>query len=182
MSDKQDRTYTRTASELERKYSFGKRFAEILGIATDAREGIGKLDSELASVDARITKTEEGLRAEVAGLSQRVNMTMSAEMVRLTVSEAIDGIKSITTETGYTFGSDGMRIRKSGDEMENLLDETGMYVNRITGEETDNILTANNEGVSAINVSVRKYLIIGKNSRIEDYEGNRTACFWIGGT
>ena len=52
-----------------------------------------------------------------------------------------------------------MRIKKSGEEIENLLDNTGMYVNR----DDENILTANNEGVSAINVSVRKYLIIGKN-------------------
>jgi hypothetical protein len=61
--------------------------------------------------------------------------------------------------------------------MENLLDNTGMYVNR----GGDNILTANNEGVDAINLRSRQFLIIGENSRIEDYESNRTACFYIGG-
>jgi hypothetical protein len=35
---KQDRVYTRTASDLERKYNFGTKFAEILGVATDAQE------------------------------------------------------------------------------------------------------------------------------------------------
>lgn len=178
MNTKQDQTYTRTASELERKYGFGKRFAEILGIATDAREGVGRLDSELGAVEARITKTEEGLRADVAKLEQKVNMTMSASDVRLTVSEAIEGIDGATVKaTGYTFDKDGLLIKKSGEEIENLLDHTGMYVNR----DEENILTANNEGVSAINVSVRRYLNIGENSRLEDYLENRTACFWIGG-
>lgn len=55
-----------------------------------------------------------------------------------------------------------------------------MYVTRSEEE----ILTANNEGVNAINLTARQYLIIGKNSRIEDYtngtDGNRTACFYIG--
>lgn len=43
---KQDRVYTRTASDLERKYNFGKRFAEILGVATDAQ------DAALAAAEA----------------------------------------------------------------------------------------------------------------------------------
>jgi len=38
MSAKQDRQGARTVSDLERKYNFGKNFAEVLGIATDARD------------------------------------------------------------------------------------------------------------------------------------------------
>ena len=46
------------------------------------------------------------------------------------------------------------------------------------------VLTANNEGVKAEDLHATTYLIIGKNSRLEDWEQNgeqRTACFWIGG-
>lgn len=145
----------------------------------DVSKDVGKLiDNERTERITQITKTEEGLRFDVAQLSQQVAMTMTADQVRIAISESVGDINSVTTETGYTFDKDGLRIKKSGEEIENLLDNTGMYVNR----DDENILTANNEGVSAINVSVRKYLIIGKNSRLEDYDGTRTACFWIGGT
>ena len=54
-----------------------------------------------------------------------------------------------------------------------------MYVTR-TDEE---ILTANNEGVSAINLHSKQFLIIGDNSRFENYDNgddsSRTACFYI---
>lgn len=42
------------------------------------------------------------------------------------------------------------------------------------------VLTANNIGVDAVNLHATTYLIIGQNSRFEDYNG-RTGCFWIGG-
>lgn len=142
------------------------------------KDAIKLVEAERNERIAQITKTEEGLRFDVAQLSQQVAMTMTADQVRIAISEAVGDINSVTTETGYTFDKDGLRIKKNGEEIENLLDNTGMYVNR----DDENILTANNEGVSAINVSIRKYLIIGKNSRLEDYESTRTACFWIGGT
>ena len=36
------------------------------------------------------------------------------------------------------------------------------------------VLIANNEGVEAIDLRATTFLIIGKNSRLQDYEGNRT--------
>lgn len=89
-------------------------------------------------------------------------------------------VDQVTTRTGYTFNTDGLLIFRSGEEIKNLLDNTGMYITR-SGTE---ILTANNEGVSAINLTARQYLIVGANSRLEDYsngtDSNRTACFYIG--
>ena len=43
------------------------------------------------------------------------------------------------------------------------------------------VLTANNIGVDAVNLHATTYLIIGNNSRLEDFGDNRTGCFWIGG-
>ena len=81
---------------------------------------------------------------------------------------------------GYTFDDDGLKISKQGEEITNSIDHTGMYVTR-SGED---ILTANSNGVDAINLSARQFLIMGKNSRFEDYstnlDKNRTACFYIG--
>jgi len=48
-------------------------------------------------------------------------------------------------------------------------------------KDTDIVLTANNTGVDAKNLHATTYLIVGANSRFEDYDDNsRTGCFWIG--
>lgn len=44
---KQDRQGARTASDLERKYQFGKQFAEIMGIALDAQKSVTEVESTL---------------------------------------------------------------------------------------------------------------------------------------
>ena len=89
-----------------------------------------------------------------------------------------NGTGKVTTDTGYRFDKDGLWISKSGEEMENKLDHTGMYVRR-SGQL---ILQANNRGVEAADVTVRNYLTVGQFARLEDYQTNRTACFYIGGT
>ena len=48
-------------------------------------------------------------------------------------------------------------------------------------KENTEVLTANAAGVSAVDLHARTYLIVGNNSRFEDYDGFRTGCFWIGG-
>jgi hypothetical protein len=143
-----------------------------------------KVDKQAQEISALVTKTES-VSNDLSGLSQSVTkmaeVMMDSEKVDIKISQAIGEINSVTTETGYTFDQDGLHIKKSGEAMENLLDNTGMYVNR--GE--DNILTANNEGVDAINLRSRQFLIIGNNSRFENYnngtDSKRTACFYIGG-
>lgn len=47
MSDKMDRQGVRTAADLEQKWSFGKRFQEIMGICEDLRGSISAVDSDL---------------------------------------------------------------------------------------------------------------------------------------
>lgn len=44
---KQDRQVVRTASDLERKYQFGKQFAEIMGIALDAQKSVSEIESTI---------------------------------------------------------------------------------------------------------------------------------------
>jgi hypothetical protein len=61
--------------------------------------------------------------------------------------------------------------------MATTITEDGMVVYR---DETA-VLTANNEGVDAVNLHASTYLIVGGKSRFETYGDNRTGCFWIGG-
>ena len=144
-----------------------------------------KVDKQAQEITALVSKTEniestvDGMVATVTHLTE---VMIDSDSVDIKVEKAISGINSITTSTGYTFDHDGLHIKKVVDGevegIENLLDNTGMYVKR-DGEE---ILIANDEGVDAINLRSRQFLIIGDNSRFENYGSGRTACFYIGGS
>ena len=60
--------------------------------------------------------------------------------------------------------------------MKTQITEDGMTVYK----NEDAVLTANNTGVDAVNLHATTYLIIGNNSRLEDYGSDRTGCFFIG--
>ena len=87
------------------------------------------------------------------------------------------GASKLKTAMGYTFDDGGLRIARPGQQMENLLDNTGMYVRR--GGEV--ILQANDRGVTAVDVTVGSYLVIGDHARLENYGAGRTACFYLEG-
>lgn len=128
-------------------------------------------------VDDKITATVK----DIDGKLTQIEQTNNELNIRVESLENADlEVDHVTTTTGYTFNADGLTIYKSGHEMKNLLDNTGMYVTRSDEE----ILTANNEGVIAINLTARQYLIVGANSRFEDYSNGtdtkRTACFYVG--
>ena len=139
-----------------------------------------RVDKQENEILALVSKTE-ALDGEYKGLDARVTsmaeLMMDSDSVDIKISEAIEAVDSVTTSTGYRFDKDGLNIHKDGEEMHNTLDNTGMYVRR---NKTD-VLTANSDGVNAINLTARQYLIIGNNARLEDYQNGRTACFYIGG-
>lgn len=139
-----------------------------------------RVDKQENEIRSLVSKTET-LEDKYSGLDSKVTsmveVMMDEKSLDIKISEAIEGIDSVTTSTGYRFDKDGLNIHKDGEEMHNTLDNTGMYVRR----NNDDILVANSDGVNAINLTARKYLIIGNNARFEDYSHNRTACFYIGG-
>ncbi len=69
MSNKMDQVAARTATDIERKYNFGKSFAEIAGIATDARTAAE--EAEGIATDAR-TAAEEA-KESVKNLNENLN-------------------------------------------------------------------------------------------------------------
>ena len=103
-------------------------------------------------------------------------MEQTADGVKISVEKIQnDGATKIKTGMGYTFDDKGLKIARVGQQMQNLLDNTGMYVTR-NGQ---TILQANDKGVVAVDVTVRNYMIVGKHARFEDYGAGRTACFWL---
>lgn len=146
-------------------------------------DGLRLKNSENQDRWASLSVTVEGLQGQVAeqkGLQSRVTrLEQSAQALQLSVEQVREeGADKIKTGMGYTFDDKGLRIAAIGQEMQNLLDHTGMYVTR--GGQT--VLQANHTGVTAVDVTVKNYLIVGEHARFEDYEGSRTACFHLGGT
>lgn len=141
------------------------------------RQMYGSLEVRIDGINAEVahqTVDIDSVKQSIASVQQ------SAEQVNVVVQKIVaDGVDKVVTSTGYTMDEDGLKIKKSGEEMENRLDNTGMYVTR-SGE---TILQANNTGVVATDVQVRNYLIIGSHARFEDYndgsDSKRTACFYI---
>lgn len=200
MSEKGDRTYARTAQDLERKYQFGKTFADMLGLINENRDKVDEVESGLRNeiteqstllrrdaehiamqatetVKTELSKDIGDVDNSVTELKKQVDLKLDASELSVKVKEETS--KGISLEAGYTFNANGLNISKAGEAMTNRLDNTGMYVSK----SGDPVLVANKDGVEAKDLHASSYLIIGKDngkSRFEDY-GNRTACFWIGG-
>lgn len=148
-------------------------------------ESISNLQLTTDTISASVQRVEENAQAsidslnnDVAALTSQVEAKMSAEDLQIQISTAMaQGTDKVVTSTGYTFDSEGLTVSKSGSEMSTQITDDGMKVYR------DNavVLTANNRGVDAVNLHATTYLIIGTNSRFEDYGDSRTGCFWIGG-
>lgn len=153
-------------------------------VATNS-EAISSIQLNTESITASVSKMESSLtesieatNEELSTLTHKVDATMSAEDVKLQIkTELNNGVDKVITSTGFTFDEEGLTVSKTGSEMETQITEDGMVVYR----NEDAVLTANNVGVDAVNLHATTYLIIGENSRFEDYGGSRTGCFWIGG-
>lgn len=140
------------------------------------------LGEALKQTYARVDKANKRIDLVASESAEnKANITqlqITTDEVRISVQEKLDnGVEKVETETGYKFDADGLTISKTGSEMSTQITDDGMTVSR-NGTE---VLSASNTGVNATNLHANTYLIVGKNSRFEDYEGTRTACFWIGG-
>ena len=119
-----------------------------------------------------------GLSTELENISSEVALKVNAQDVQITVRQELEtGVSKVETQTGYKFDDSGLHIEKTGSEMKSTLDEDGLAVSRSNTE----VLTAKSDGVNALNITVRQYLVVGGRSRFENYGNNRTGCFWIGG-
>lgn len=136
-----------------------------------------------ATVDDKIQATVESIDGTIQSIVGEIDGKINSK-VEQTVEGLRVSINSVTTTTGYTFGADGLFIHKDGDELTNQLDNTGMYVFRGEGDTRADILIANNQGVEALNLKSKQYLIVGDNSRFENYatdrDPHRTGCFFVG--
>ena len=170
-------------------------FLTLSGKVLNLRTDVDGIKSENMDTQGRVTSLEldlEGIRSRVSqqqSLTEGVQRSLttleqSANDVSIHVQKILDnGVDGIKTGMGYTFDDNGIHIDREGSGIENKLDHTGMYVSK-SGE---NVLQATADGVKAIDITVKNYLIVGSHARFEDYTDglsrNRTACFYLeGGT
>ena len=179
----------RSCSSAVNSQSLVQLQGKVLELRTDV-EGLRAENRDSAGHTARLELDVAGLRTQVShqestaqGIDEKLTrLEQTARGLELAVQSVQEsGAQKVVTGAGYSFTDSGLQIRRNGQQMENLLDHTGMYVRR-AGEV---MLQANQNGVLATDVQVRNYLVIGTGSRLEDYQNaegrQRTACFWIGG-
>ena len=145
---KQDRQQVRTAADLEQKYSFGKTFAEMLGLINEYRESVDSVESSLRSevleqVTSITRNTEQILmsalesyveasdledvkktvESELLVMAERISMNFEATTKQIS---DVDGELQTVSETlkkHFDFSVDGLVIKAGeGGSMSLLLD------------------------------------------------------------
>lgn len=141
--------------------------------ATNIQEQVNELQTDTEKVITEIKKTVE------------TTQTNSQYAINIAQSIAENGVTKLDTKTGFTFDEKGLTIKKTGAETETTLNEIGLNIKDSTGHAQESLLFAgydNETGetiVKSKNMTVEKYLTIGKNSRVEDYETG-TGIFYMG--
>ena len=177
---------------------------EVEGNVTTIVTKTSKMEQQIKDTDAKIDNTKaeiEGNLEEVyATKNEVINVTESVKLyqdetkvlIEATKKEITeDGVKKLDTTTGYTFDTEGLKINKENAKTSTLLDETGLDVRDATGATNESLLFAGYDEdsgetiVKSKNMTVEKYFVVGKYSRMEDFvdENDRigTGMFWIGG-
>lgn len=141
---------------------------------------VDKANAQIKLVAAETTQLQldaEGIKASVTALNSQISTKMDANEVSLVIDKQLaNGVTKVSTSTGFTFDNNGLKITKSNSEINTVITEDGMKISKNNTE----MLVADNQGVKAEDLHATTYLIIGNNSRFEDYESNRTGCFFIG--
>ena len=137
------------------------------------------------NIDKSVDEALDSALGDDSALIQRISkVEQTANDLKLDFSEIIidenGEILGVKNSMGYTFDVNGLHIQRLGNEINNIINENGMFVKR---NDTD-VLTADSSGVNALNLTARQYLVVGMNSRFEDYtyeDGTkRTGCFYVG--
>ena len=145
------------------------------------RKAILRVDKQANEISAVVEETKK-MAGDLADIQEKSKFWMDSQSVNVQIENTVKNMDSYEVKsTGYRFDKDGLNIHKDGEEIHNTLDNKGMKVKR----DNEEILAATADGVNAYKLKARQFLIIGENSRFEDYDNGtsskRTACFYTGG-
>ena len=141
----------------------------ILAENADARGKLASLQLNVDGITATVQAAQEENKTAFTAMKQTADsLSLAVQTIRQ------NGTEKLSTAFGLSVDGSAVRIHREGSEMENRLDEKGMYVLR-SGE---TMLSADARGVVATDVTVRNYLSVA-HARFEDYGSDRTACFFV---
>jgi hypothetical protein len=178
-SSKSEWTYAANENEsVDNPVTIGDALKKTYAKVDKANANIEIVAGETAAIklnNEAITASVNKVSSDVVDVTQEVSTKVTAEDVNFTIQTAIsDGVEKVTTTTGFTFNEQGLKVSKSDSEISTNITEDGMTVYK----NDTAVLVADNQGVKAEDLHATTYLIVGNNSRFEDY-GSRTGCFWI---
>lgn len=122
-----------------------------------------------------------GLQDIINGITTQISLNQNdIQFIIPQVNNIIENGTAKLINTLVEINDDGIAISKDGEEMSLKLgyfdnNKMGLQVNR----DNEEMLGVDNTGVRAINIWAKKYLVIGANSRMEDYQDG-TGIFYIG--
>ena len=128
---------------------------------------------------------------QIDSIENRVTQLQTDTYTKTEVQQIANGIGtdgvvvSVVTSTAGTFDENGLTIEKTNAKTKGNFNETGITVTDATGYSDEELLFAgydNDLGETIVrtkNINVSKYLTIGQNSRLEDYEDG-TGVFYVG--
>ena len=145
-------------------------------------DSINNVDTTLTNKLNETNQQVETNKQNLATITTQVTtLNQEKDNINIQIQSIRDnGVTKVVTGTGFRFDENGLDIEKTGENLHNTLDNTGMFVKRKDGSTEVEVLGADQTGVRAENVTVRNWLIIGSNSRMEDFEDG-TGVFYIGG-
>lgn len=175
----QESTNKRISSKVEETT---KKLNDEYLTADKVNEKIDKIDDDYTILESRVAQTELDSK----------RFKVSIETIQNT------GVDKIKTSMGYTFNDNGLNIDRTGSDTSTVIDEAKIKVTDKTGGQPKSLLYAGyvKEGdtefsdyegqtiVATSNLIVQNFLIIGSNSRFQDYynetlDGNGTGAFDI---
>lgn len=147
----------------------------------------GEVSTTITSIADISANAVDKNSEEYQNLITQASASMDSEAVNFAIENYIDnnGTKTLDTGTGYRFDLNGLTIDTNVSATKSLLNETGLEViDKNTNEPLLIVgIKDKKNGCYAKNLEATTYLIVGKNSRFEDWrnsKGDRTACFWLG--
>lgn len=152
-----------------------------IGFSSNGYEGPFKIAVTMdGQINANFITTGTLSVDRIEGLESQIQLVVQKKIT--------DGVNKVTTETGYTFDDNGLTIEKTDAKAKTTLNEVGLNVKSSTGSSDESLLFAGYDEttgetiVKSKNMTVEKYLVIGKYSRMEDFikDGVKaTGVFWI---
>lgn len=120
---KMDGMASRTPADIERRYNFGKSFAEILGIANDAQTHAYKAEEEIKELNWLISDSETGLFAQ---LNAKLDTDRLVSQFNMAANEI-----TITSD-GFNLAADGTITSKRGKIGGWDISEASIFKNTVT--------------------------------------------------